>query len=67
MVSTAFGLVQTGVTFLSMVLLLVALSPLLAIIALIAPIPAFIADTRFGWRGSSSHAGHPGSAGAWNT
>jgi ATP-binding cassette subfamily B protein len=51
MVSGVFGLVQTAVTFLSMVLLLVALSPLLAVIALVAPIPAFIADTRFGWWG----------------
>ena len=27
------------------------LSPLLAIVALVSPIPAFVADTRYGWRG----------------
>jgi ATP-binding cassette subfamily B protein len=51
MISTAFGLVQTAITFASMVALLVALSPLLAVIALVAPIPQFISDTRYGWRG----------------
>ena len=51
MISTAFGLVQTAITFSSMVALLVALSPLLALVALISPVPAFIADTRYGWRG----------------
>lgn len=51
MISGAFGLVQTAVTFASMVALLVAVSPLLAVIALVAPVPAFVADTRFGWRG----------------
>src|SRR6266446_4171312 len=38
MISTAFGLVQTGLTFVTM-------------IALLSPVPAFIADTRYGWRG----------------
>jgi ATP-binding cassette subfamily B protein len=51
MISTAFGLVQTLLTFLTMIALLVAVSPLLALIALISPIPAFIADTRYGWWG----------------
>ena len=51
MISTAFGLVQTTLTFLTMVALLIAVSPLLALIALVSPIPAFIADTRYGWRG----------------
>jgi ATP-binding cassette subfamily B protein len=51
MISTAFGLLQTGLTFISMIALLVAVSPLLALIALVSPIPAFIADTRYGWRG----------------
>ena len=51
MISTAFGLVQTALTFISMIALLVVVSPLLALIALISPIPAFIADTRYGWRG----------------
>ena len=51
MISTAFGLVQTTLTFATMIALLVVVSPLLALIALISPIPAFIADTRYGWRG----------------
>src|SRR5256712_6268409 len=51
MISTAFGLVQTLLTFVTMVALLVVVSPLLALIALVSPIPAFIADTRYGWRG----------------
>src|SRR5947209_4441806 len=51
MISSAFGLLQTGLTFISMIALLIGVSPLLALIALISPIPAFIADTRYGWRG----------------
>src|SRR3982075_3752482 len=51
MISTAFGLVQTALTFVTMVALLVVVSPLLALLALLSPIPAFIADTRYGWRG----------------
>src|SRR6202023_1016243 len=51
MISTAFGLVQPLLTFATMIALLVAVSPLLALIALLSPIPAFIADTRYGWRG----------------
>src|SRR6266849_5304118 len=41
MISTAFGLVQTLLTFITMIALLVVVSPL----------PAVIADTRYGWRG----------------
>jgi len=51
MISTAFGLVQTGLTFVTMIALLVVVSPLLALLALLSPVPAFIADTRYGWRG----------------
>ena len=51
MISTAFGLVQTTLTFISMIALLIVVSPLLALLALLSPIPAFIADTRYGWRG----------------
>jgi ATP-binding cassette, subfamily B, bacterial len=51
MISTTFGLLQTGITFASMVALLVGLSPLLALVALVSPVPAFINDTRYGWRG----------------
>lgn len=51
MVSGVFSLVRTLLTFLSMIALLVQLGPLLAVVALIAPIPAFIASTRYGWQG----------------
>jgi ATP-binding cassette, subfamily B, bacterial len=51
MISTAFGLVQTTLTFATMIGLLVLVSPLLALLALLSPVPAFIADTRYGWRG----------------
>ncbi len=51
MISQAFGLVQTSITFATMVALLLAVSPLLAVLALVSPIPAFISDTRYGWRG----------------
>jgi ATP-binding cassette subfamily B protein len=53
MVSGVFGLIQTIIAFASMIFLLIGLSPLLAIVALISPVPAFIADTRYGWRGYS--------------
>ncbi|HEX3428350.1 MAG TPA: ABC transporter ATP-binding protein [Candidatus Limnocylindrales bacterium] len=53
MVSGVFGLIQTAIAFLSMITLLLFLSPFLALVAVIAPIPAFIADTRYGWRGYS--------------
>ncbi|GAC1581201.1 MAG: ABC transporter ATP-binding protein [Candidatus Dormibacteria bacterium] len=51
MISATFGLLQTSITFLSMILLLLGVSPLLALIALVSPIPAFIADTRYSWWG----------------
>jgi ATP-binding cassette, subfamily B, bacterial len=51
MVSGAFGLVQTLVTFASMVGLLVALNPLLALIALVAPLPAFTSEAKYGKQG----------------
>src|SRR5437773_1361855 len=51
MISTAFGLVQTLLTFITMIALLIGVSPLLALLALLSPIPAFIVDTRYGWRG----------------
>ncbi len=51
MVSGVFNLVRTLLTFLSMIALLLRLGPLLAIVALLAPIPAFIASTRYGWQG----------------
>lgn len=51
MVSGFFGLARTVLTFLTMIALLIGLSPWLALIALLAPVPSVIADARYGWRG----------------
>jgi ATP-binding cassette subfamily B protein len=49
-VSTSFGLVQTAITFGSMIGLLSGLNPLIAVLALLGPVPAFLADSRYGRR-----------------
>src|SRR5829696_6725927 len=51
MVSGVFGLGRSIVTFITMVALLSGLSPWVAAAALIAPIPAFISGSRYGWWG----------------
>jgi ATP-binding cassette subfamily B protein len=51
MVSGTFGLVRTALTFASMLGLLIQLQWLLALIALLAPIPAFVSNSRYGWSG----------------
>ncbi|HET7038126.1 MAG TPA: ABC transporter ATP-binding protein [Thermomicrobiaceae bacterium] len=51
MVQQSFGLIKTAITFATMVSLIVNLEWFLAVIALLAPIPAFIASTRYGWQG----------------
>ena len=51
MVQAAFGLIQTIITFATMVALLLSLQWILAVVALLSPVPAFIADARYGWRG----------------
>jgi ATP-binding cassette, subfamily B, bacterial len=51
MIATAFGLLQTILTLGTMIVLLFGVSWILGIVVLISPIPAFIADTRYGWRG----------------
>src|SRR6266568_4351289 len=51
MIATVFGLFQTLLTFVTMIGALVVISPLLAALSLVSPVPAFIADTRYGWRG----------------
>ncbi len=51
MVAGTFGLVRSLLTFLSMIALLVRLQWFLAAAALLAPIPAFISSSRYGWRG----------------
>ncbi len=50
MMNSALGLVRTAITFGSMVALLVSISPLLALVALVAPIPAFISQSKYGAR-----------------
>jgi ATP-binding cassette, subfamily B, bacterial len=50
MMNSALGLVRTAITFGSMIALLIAISPLLALVALLAPIPAFISQSRYGSR-----------------
>src|SRR6266567_158108 len=51
MIATAFGLLQTILTLVTMIAFLFGVSWILGIVVLISPIPAFIADTRYGWRG----------------
>ena len=51
MIATAFGLLQTILTLVTMIAFLFGVSWVLAVIVLISPVPAFIADTRYGWRG----------------
>ncbi|WP_188267912.1 MULTISPECIES: ABC transporter ATP-binding protein [unclassified Streptomyces] len=51
MIGGAFTLLQHTVTFASMVGLLFGLGPLVALVALLAPVPAFVADARYGMRG----------------
>jgi ATP-binding cassette subfamily B protein len=50
MIGTVFTLIQTTVTLTSMVTLLVGLNPWLALLTLFAPVPAFLADVRYGVR-----------------
>ena len=50
MLTSALGLVRTSITFASMVALLVSVSPLLAVVALLAPVPAFISQSKYGSR-----------------
>src|SRR5256712_12423790 len=53
MITTAFGLLHTPLTLATMIALLFGVSWSLAVGVLISPIPSFIADTRYGWRGSN--------------
>ncbi|MDT8910560.1 ABC transporter ATP-binding protein [Amycolatopsis sp. PS_44_ISF1] len=50
MMNSALGLGRTAITFGSMIALLVSISPLLALVALLAPIPAFISQSKYGSR-----------------
>jgi ATP-binding cassette subfamily B protein len=51
MVSSVVNLIQMAVTLLSMATLLLAVSPPIAAIALLCPVPGFLADLRYGWHG----------------
>ncbi|HLV98013.1 MAG TPA: ABC transporter ATP-binding protein [Ktedonobacterales bacterium] len=51
MVSQTFGLGQTIVTLVSMLIVLSQLAWWLPIVAILAPVPAFIANVRYGWWG----------------
>jgi ATP-binding cassette subfamily B protein len=51
MLGSVFGLLQMAVTFVSLIGLLATLNPLLALATLLAPVPAFIADSRYGLKG----------------
>ncbi len=51
MISDTFGLGRTFITLFSMLFLLFQLSWWLAIIALVIPIPSFIASSKYGWIG----------------
>jgi ATP-binding cassette subfamily B protein len=51
MISQTFGLGSTIVTFFSMAAVLVTLTWWVALLALLAPIPVFIANVRYGWWG----------------
>jgi ATP-binding cassette subfamily B protein len=50
MMSAAFGLIRAAITFASMIALLVSVSPLLALVALLAPVPGFIAGSKYSAR-----------------
>lgn len=51
MISQTFGLGRTLVTLLSMIVVLTHLAWWIAILALVAPIPAFFANMKYGWWG----------------
>ena len=51
MVSQVFGLARSLVTFGTLLALLVGLGPWIAAATLLAPIPAFISGSRYGWWG----------------
>ncbi|MER6772875.1 ABC transporter ATP-binding protein [Streptomyces bacillaris] len=51
MVTGAFDLLKTVITFTSMLGLMLMVSPVLAVAALLAPLPAFLAESQYGMRG----------------
>ncbi|MBV9173933.1 MAG: ABC transporter ATP-binding protein [Chloroflexi bacterium] len=51
MVQTAFGLIRSVLTFLSLLALLLNLEWFVAAAALLSPVPAFVSSARYGWQG----------------
>jgi len=51
MVSSTFGMLRSLLTFLTMIALLFGINPLLALVALAAPLPAFISNSHWSWQG----------------
>lgn len=51
MVQQVFTITRSLITFLSMIALMARLGWIVAAVALIAPVPSFIASSRYGWRG----------------
>lgn len=51
MIEQLFGLVRSAITFGSMIALMSSLGAWVAVAALVAPIPSFIASSRYGWQG----------------
>lgn len=51
MIEQLFGLARSAITFVSMIALMSSLGPWVAVAALLAPIPSFIASSRYGWQG----------------
>ncbi len=51
MVQQMFNLLRSLITFLSLIALIASLGWIVALAALISPIPSFIASSRYGWQG----------------
>jgi ATP-binding cassette subfamily B protein len=51
MVEQMFGLVRNAITFFSLIALIASLGWIVAVASLLAPIPSFIASSRYGWQG----------------
>jgi ATP-binding cassette subfamily B protein len=51
MVQTAFGLIRSVLTFVSLLALLLNLEWFVAAAALLSPVPAFVSSARYGWQG----------------
>jgi ATP-binding cassette subfamily B protein len=59
MISDTFSMARTAVTLFSMIVILLHLAWWIALLALIAPIPSFVASMRYGWWGYQLMRGAP--------